>query len=247
MAKLRKRPAKPAEDTPEQPPAEAEPAPAQPPIEPPKVARPPKPAQPVAQVVDPVLPRNPDDVIHNVIVRQLADDIEEQPKEQAESPPLQMLGQIMQARREGKSLADFKAELAGMLRSTEELYKLVWFLYRRHRCNQLVDWLQADDAITRFLMRCFNRGDLTPTEALVLKRMSAASIKELVDEHREAMLEGTDNASQTHAEDLLAKLDLNLKLGSTASHSILAKTTPQGREIVRKLVFTARQKMFPKK
>ena len=241
MAKPRKRPAKPAEDQPEQP-AEVPPAPA--PVVP-RVARPPKPHQPIAQVVEPLVPRNPDDVIHNVVVRQLADDIENPPKEAADTLPLDMLTQIMCARRDGKTLEPFKPELTRMLQSTEELYKLVWLLYRRHRCGQLVDWLSADDVVTRFLMRCFRRGDLTPTEALVFKRMSVAAIKELVEEHMKEMQEGTSLASASQANDLLGKLDLNLKVGETATHSILSKTTPQGREIVRKLVFTARQKMFP--
>lgn len=209
--------------------------------------KPPKPQPVIAQVADPIVPpRNPDDVVHNIVVRQLADDIASPPAASDEESALSMLSQVMQARKEGKSLEAFKHDLARLLQNTDELYKLVWHLYRRHRCDQLLDWLTADDAITKFLTRCFRRGDLTPTEALVLKRMSTSAIKELVDEYRTAMSESETLSSHGESSDLLSKLDVTLKLEDKNTHSILTKTTPQGREIVRKLVFTARQKMFDK-
>jgi hypothetical protein len=189
------------------------------------------------------MPRGPDDIIHNVAVRQLKDDEETPPIEQ-ESPELKTLGAIAQARLEGKSLdADIKAATARTLAGGEDLDRLTWHFYRRHQTKKLVDWLEADDRADRFLLRLYRRGDLNATEALIMKKLSNSKVKELADE----LLQGLrDGYPEMNHEEALINVDLGARI-TTATQTLMEKTTPQGREIVRKLVFTARQRVKPAK
>lgn len=202
-------------------------------------------ATPVAQVAEAVLPRNPDDVIHNVIVRQLSDEIQNPVTEEPESAALQALAAVVTARQEGKSLEPYRQQLGVQLSGGDELNRLAWHLYRRYRVNKLVKWLQADEIMDRMLMRCFRRGDFTPTEALVFKKLSQTTVNELATELLDEIKE---SAGPADAGELITKLDVSTKaVEEDPGRALLSKTTPQGREIVRKLVFTARQKLFQKK
>jgi hypothetical protein len=176
--------------------------------------------------------------MHNVIVRQLADDLRYPPKEEPESQALGLLADIMVARQEGKSLEPYKDRLAQEISSSNELNTMTWRLYRRYRVSKLVRWLKADDEMDRFLLRCFTRGDFTPTELLIFKKLSQSNVKELAEE---LLAESREGISEMRAEDVLTKLDIGSKI--TEGSQFLSRTTPQGREIVRKLVFTARRRL----
>ena len=199
---------------------------------------------PVAQLAEPVIARSPDDVLHNIIVRQLADELKNPPPQEPENPALKALSQVMLARQTGATLVPFREDIAKQIIGGEELDKMSWHLYRRYRSGKLLLYLQADDAVDRFLFRLFHRGDFTPTEALILKRLIQAEVKSLAEELIQELREG---AVDLNPDEALTKLDYTLRTSDTAGQTMLANTTPIGREIVRKLVLTARRRLYPKK
>jgi hypothetical protein len=233
--KARKRPARPAD-----PEAPAQPVEALPPAHPP----PQKIAHPVAQLAEPVLPRNADDVLHNIIVAKLADEVKNPPPQEPENLALKALSQVMLARQSGASLVPFRDDISRQISGGEELDKMSWHLYRRYRSGKLLLYLQADNAVDQFLMRVFNRGGFSPTELLVLKRLIQAEVKSLSEELIQELREG---AVELNPDEALTKLDYTLRTSEVAGHSMMSQTTPQGREIVRKLVFTAKRKLYPPK
>lgn len=197
------------------------------------------PPPPFAQGEAPVLPRSPEDIVHNLAVRQLVEDAENPPVDE-ESPELRVLETLVQARSAGKGFdAEIKAEAGRLLAGGESMDRLAWHLYRRHQTKKLVDWLQADDRADRFLLRLYRRGDLTASEALVMKKLSSSRVKEMAEELLQGLRDGYPEANP---EEMFHSLALTAQV-TTKTQTLLHKTTPQGREIVRKLIFTARQRI----
>jgi len=199
---------------------------------------------PVAQISEPVVPRNADDVLHNAIVRQLSDEIQNPPAEEPVNPALQTLSQIMLARQAGQPLAPLQEDIARQTVGLDVANKTSWHLYRRYRTDKLVLWLLADDRVDQLLFRMFKRGDFSTTEALVLKKLCQTNIRELADE---LLAEIQSGAPEFDAGEAMAAMDYTVQVTEREGQNALVNTTPQGREIVRKLIFSARQKLFPKK
>lgn len=182
--------------------------------------------------------------MHNVIVRQLADDLKNPPAQEPENQALKALAQVMMAQQTGASLVPYRDDIARQISGGEEADKMSWHLYRRYRAGKLLLYLQADEKMDQFLMRMFHRGDFSPTEALVLKRLMQSEVKDLSEELIKELREG---AVELNPEEALTKLDYTMRTSETAGAIMMSKTTPQGREIVRKLVFRAQRKLYPKK
>ena len=84
------------------------------------------------------------------------------------------------------------------------------------------------------------RGDLTPREALVFKQLNmndmARTVSELLDsiERRAGAFEAED----------VRRMDFTLQVTEKTSFKQFDGTTPQGREIIRKITLRARKKLI---
>jgi len=184
--------------------------------------------------------------VANVINRQLLDEIENPPEADPLDPEIISLQEVLKAIDEGRPVAELTPLIAHATSGQDQLDTLVYTHYRRYRAKKLLRWLENDAHADRFLNRAFRRGDLTPAEALVFKRLAQSEIKEQAMQILNELREGAPTVAP---EEAATRIDYNLH--QTSDRTVITKTfekmTPQGREIVRKLIFRARTKLFTKK
>jgi ribosomal protein L19 len=238
VAKLRKRP-KPADAEPE---SKAEPAAQDVTVLPPVPAPPPVEHKPiiVAEAMIPC-PRTPEEIIHNVIMRQLEDDVENPPEPEPGNPLVALLKKVQNAKDTGLPLAAYADEAAKHLQGLDAEEKLTAATVRHVRLREICEGLETRTAINRFLRRLFKRGDFNAREALVFKQLTDAQLETQI----KAMLDGIKTGNQdavTH-EDFMS-MDWSLKMTEKASAKAFEGITPQEREIVRKITITARRKIY---
>ena len=234
MAKIRKRP-KPADDKPAAAvDVELVPEPAQPP--------------PVVEYRPPVastglLPcvRSPEDVIHNVIERQLRDDLDEPPQIEPKDEALELWFKVIAAKDAGKPLEPFAEDIARVTHGNDTELKLAQALYTRIRIRRFFRQVESDEVIERFLHRCMRRGDLTAREALVFKQNNLAEMRETLKD----IIHNNDAEPVAFIpEEDLVKMDWSLQMVEKTTSKTMCQTTPQEREIIRKITLKARRMMF---
>jgi hypothetical protein len=198
--------------------------------------------RPIAEAGEFAIVRNAEDVVANVINRQLIDDLENPPEGVEVDSEITSLREVFKAIEDGRSISELIPLIAQATSGQEQLDQLVHMHYRRHRAKQLVIWMENDAFMNKFLQRVFRRGDFTPAEALVFKRLSQTTVKDLAEQILNELREG---APMVSPEEAATRIDYNLH--ATTKHVLSEKTfqkmTPQGREIVRKLVFRARTRI----
>lgn len=236
MAKIRKKP-KPADQEKSGSQVVVVPEPVQPP--PPAEYKPPVQPQSLLGCMD---VRTPEDVIHNVMMRQIRDDLDNPPPPENEHPALALLKKVQDARDAGQSLEPFKEEAAKILQGVEQEEKFTLLVMRVLNLRKLRRQLETSEALDKFLHRIAKRGDLTSREALIFKQLNvneiAKTAKELVDRLEQP------GAAEAFASMDFAKMDYSLTVTDKTVSKEFAGTTPQGREIIRKITMQARRKIY---
>lgn len=202
------------------------------------------PTKAIAKPTEPVIPRNAEDVIANVITRQLVDEIEEPPEEPLD-PEIFSLRETMRAVDDGRPVGELLPLIARATSGQDQLDTLVYTHYRRSRAKKLARWLENDARIDRVLERIFKRGDFTPAEALVFKQLAQNQVKALATELLNEIRHGVPTVEP---EEAATRIDYSLQITEKVKESKqFSKMTPQGREIIRRLLFQARAVMYPEK
>jgi hypothetical protein len=198
--------------------------------------------RPVAEAGEFTIARSAEDIVANVINRQLIDDLENPPQGVEVDSEITSLREVFKAIEDGRSIAELTPLIAQATSGQEQLDQLVHMHYRRYRAKQLVTWMENDAFMNKFLQRVFRRGDFTPAEALVFKRMSQTTVKDLAEQILGELREG---APMVSPEEAATRIDYNLYATTrqVLTEKTFQKMTPQGREIVRKLVFRARTRI----
>ncbi len=192
------------------------------------------------QMAEPVIPRNADDIVHNVAIRQLMDDQAQPPPAREQNHVLGVMRGIVDRAREGRSMAEYKPLIEKYTQANSELAQVLGHLFLRYKNDAMVNWLETEERLETFLRRCMARGDLSPAEALVFLKMSKDEIRYSAEQLKEQIEHGVPDLD---AQSVVTKLDYTLALTEREAMKGFEKTTPQGREIVRKLVLRARKKL----
>jgi len=138
----------------------------------------------------------------------------------------------------GSSLGPLKEDFVKLFSSLEEknaLFEAMLLLYEKQRLFPL---LMARAHVTCYLIKCAYRGDLTPAEALAFFKIfgdEATSIRESLKEFSAAPLKDV--------EALLEKIDSNDAGNLRELAKKYERTTPQGREIIRRLISMIEEKV----
>jgi hypothetical protein len=190
-------------------------------------------------------------LIQNVMVRQLADDLEAKGKIELDrdSPVVTAMRQFIDATRDGKPLGAAKQAIQRHATSHADKLQIMDVLYTTRQMEIMMEALENDQHIRKFLNRCMRRGDLRPTEAMVLFRYNYTQVVEITNDLRRKLgksvtAENSDVETVTASVD---KLDMTLQQTEKSIQQDFEKTTPQEREIMRKLIFRARRKLKDKK
>ncbi len=189
-------------------------------------------------------PRSPEEVIHNVMVRQLADDMANPPQEEGDTPALKLLAELQRRKDTGQSVVPLQHDIAAITQGMEVETRITFLAFLSVQNRHLLGWMKSGDSLNKLLWRMCNRGDLKPHEAIVLKRLQLQEQQLIAQTLREVL----NNGNIQLGDNALATMDYVVQVTDrTKIHKDFDKMTAQGREIFRKVIVRARRKMYPEK
>jgi len=144
-------------------------------------------------------------------------------------PVLKILDKVVQGIKHGTDISENQEEISKLILNQESRAELIDNILLTHDYDRLVKYVRARKVLEDFLLLACQRGDLSATEALAFMKIvmtesetiqhrvkaGATSVKDIIN-----LVSKADYAVQAKEADLTKKFD---------------KTTPQGREIIRRL------------
>lgn len=148
---------------------------------------------------------------------------------------LQTLQRLISGLQQGGDISHLKDELAKYVLNQESRAELVTNLVMTHDYNRLNNYMHARASLENILLQAATGSRLTPTQALAFLK--------IVQEESEIILNRV-RAGATNVKDivgLLNKADFALQTREGELAKKFASTTPQGREIVRRMAHRLRK------
>jgi DNA-binding MarR family transcriptional regulator len=142
---------------------------------------------------------------------------------------LNTLQKVVDGIRSGTDISGVQAEVTRLVTNHESRSELIDNLMLAHDYDRLVKYARARARVENLLIRATERDDLTPTEALAFMAIIVQEAK---------TIQGRIKAGATDVKDVLALLeraDYTVTVAQADLAKKFASTTPQGREIVRRL------------
>ena len=198
----------------------------------------------VVQRAEPIdLPANADQVIHNVMVRQLEDDARNPPEDDKDIPALALLTDLQKRKDTGVSVIPLQEMIGRVTQGVEIETKITLLAFISVQNRNLLGWMKSGEPLNKLLWRMCRRGDLKPHEAIVLKKLQVQEQQGIV----EVLTKLTEKVDLRIGEDAAASMDFVVQMtNKEALHPNLERMTPQGREIMRKVLVRARRRTFGK-
>jgi hypothetical protein len=141
---------------------------------------------------------------------------------------LTVLGELVQAFDSGEGLHRVKSEVDRLTMAQEERMVLVDSLVTQHSLVRMTRLMAARDKLERFMLSATERSDLTPSEALLFLKMIQTDMAEIKDSIKPTAIKD--------AKGLVDKVDYAQKKTLAGAMSRYDRTSPQGREIIRKVL-----------
>lgn len=170
--------------------------------------------------------------VRDVMHRQLQDGAEAATKiyeDGKNDHVLNILDTIVTGIKNGTDISSSQGEISKLILNQESRAELIDNILLTHDYDRLVKYVRARKVLEDFMLLCIQRGDLSATEAL-------AFMKIVMDETK--MLQTRVKAGATSIKDveqLVNKVDFALHAKEAEINKKYDKTSPQGREIIRKL------------
>jgi hypothetical protein len=136
---------------------------------------------------------------------------------------------VVDSIKSGKSITDSHVQIASLINNQEERAKLLDTLLLTHDYDRLVNFLYARKQLEQLLLSAAMRGDLTPTEQLAFMTIVLKETETISQRIRAGANSEKDIMS------LLNKVDYTMQVSESDSLKKFKDTTPQGREIIRRL------------
>lgn len=175
------------------------------------------------------------------MVRQLEDDAKTPPEEDKDIPALTLLADLQKRKDAGHSVYPLQEEISRVTQGVEIETKITLLAYIAVQNRNLLGWMKSGDALNRLLWRMCRRSDLRPHEAIVLKKLQVQEQQTIVN----VLTQLTEKVDLRLAEDAAASMDFVVQVTDKSKlHPNLDKMTPQGREIMRKVLVRARRRKF---
>jgi len=154
------------------------------------------------------------------------------PAEDANLPPsatLEILDQVVEALRTGKPLEGVRGDVERLVSNQQVKSDLINNIVLAHDFERLTLYLQARSKLERFLFGLLQQDKLTAQDALAYFKIVYEESKVLTDR----VQGGASPVKDASAE--LDKVDLAVRQAQEAMKAKLKDTSPQGREIIRRL------------
>lgn len=169
-------------------------------------------------------------VLNDLVTRQMVDVLEGRatPPNLNPDASLTVLGELVQAFDSGEGLHRVKSEVDRLTMAQEERMVLVDSLVTQHSLVRMTRLMAARDKLERFMLSATERSDLTPSEALLFLKMIQTDMAEIKDSIKPTPIKD--------AKGLVDKVDYAQKKTLAGAMSRYDRTSPQGREIIRKVL-----------
>lgn len=169
-------------------------------------------------------------VLNDLVTRQMIDVIEGKvlPPDLRPDASLTVLGELVQAFDSGQGLNQIKSEVDRLTMAQEERMVLVDSLVTQHSLVRMTRLMAARDKLERFMLSATERSDLTPSEALLFLKLIQTDMTEIKESIKPTPIKD--------AKGLVDKVDYAQKKTLAGAMSRYDRTSPQGREIIRKVL-----------
>jgi hypothetical protein len=169
-------------------------------------------------------------LVERVVVRQLQRDIEEGADFSfPEDPALSALEQLIASFQSGGSTVAISPEIEKLLNAQDERTNLINNLLVVHDMDRLPSFLRLRRHVEQYLIRAAMQGSLSPAEALAFLKIGQTEIDSISSRVRNGANPVKD------IDDLLKRADFVNKASDLELIEKFKSTTPQGREILRKI------------
>jgi len=181
-------------------------------------------------------------VVQAPLLRQLREDTESSDSEivafepLALDPPelstaiLQTFGEVSRKLHAGDDLGSLKEEVVKMLYGLDERLAINEGILALLQSDRMSELVKAQARVTGYLISCSERSDLTPTESLGFFKLFSDEIASI----RKSLTE-VDRKPLKDVEGLLKKIDFDALQEEKKSQERFKNTTPQGREVMRRV------------
>lgn len=146
-----------------------------------------------------------------------------------QDPALDLLQQVIDGFQTGKSIAGLGDKLAQLTSNQEQRSELINALVLSHDYSRLAKYMAVRSKLEDDLLAAASRDDLTASERVIMLKL-VSDEAELISQRVQSSSTGIKDMVS-----LMNKVDYALQVGEHNLRSQYAKTTPQGREIVRRL------------
>jgi hypothetical protein len=153
---------------------------------------------------------------------------------QVEVPPMEpdasltVLNDLVHAFSSGEALDRIKPDVDRLTMAQEDRMTLVNSLTTQHSLIRMVRLMMARDRLERFMLSSVERSDLTPSEALLFLKMIQTDMSEIQTQIKPTPIKDSKG--------LIDKVDYAQKKAIADTLSRYDNTSPQGREIIRKII-----------
>jgi hypothetical protein len=169
-------------------------------------------------------------VLNDLVTRQMIDVVEGK----VQSPDLRpdasllVLGELVQAFDSGHGLGQVKSQVDRLTMAQDDRMVLVDSLVTQHSLVRMARLMAARDRLERFMLSATERSDLTPSEALLFLKMIQTDMSEIKESIKPTPIKD--------ARGLVDKVDYAQKRTLAGAMAKYDRTSPQGREIIRKVL-----------
>jgi hypothetical protein len=141
---------------------------------------------------------------------------------------LTVLNDLVHAFSSGEALDRIKPDVDRLTMAQEDRMTLVNSLTTQHSLIRMVRLMMARDRLERFMLSSVERSDLTPSEALLFLKMIQTDMSEIQTQIKPTPIKDSKG--------LIDKVDYAQKKAIADTLSRYDNTSPQGREIIRKII-----------
>ena len=145
-------------------------------------------------------------------------------------PVLSLLESVVGLIRDGENVDKYRERLVTLLSGEKQMAELNEVPLRIHDRHRLVRLIQAQDYLEGFILKCVYRHDLKPGEGLAAAQMLGKEADAI-----RARLKDPVNLTATEVEKLIVQINPSDILNEKELAERWAGTSPQGREIMRRV------------
>lgn len=178
-------------------------------------------------------------LVHGVLVRQLDPrfqdsrvqvEIEREIEDAKSDSVLGTLTKVVDSIKTGETITEeTRDSVTKLISNQEDRAELIQNLLLTHQYDRLVRYTKIRDHLERIMLTCAKRGDLSAAEALAFMKITMDQTDSISSEVK---------AGATSVQDLMGmlnKVDFAVQASEKELEKKFANTSPQGREIVRRL------------